>query len=148
MEERISMETYKLADIKPDTVYNGDVIIDKTFLLCSASCPVTQDMLRALLEWNFDHVIKSDTSITTISGEAEQAEATAESAKEKKPEPQKKASSQASAPAASFTRAAPQDIVEKENTAKVLSSNPEIREALSQAKEKATTTDHSRMELV
>ena len=137
------MDSYKLAEIQPDSTYSGDLIIDKSFILCPASCPVTQEMLRALADWNFDHVIQNGTETIAAFTAAQPTESQGAAAKT-----QGTAATAKTSAKASINKAAPQDIVEKENATQETASNPAIREALNHAKEKDASNDKSRMEIV
>ncbi len=47
------MESYKVADIKPDTIFTKDVFLDKLFLVCPEGCPLDEATLKTIQDWNF-----------------------------------------------------------------------------------------------
>ncbi len=50
------METFSVGDLKANTEYSSDLMIDKQFILCPANCPLPSEMIKALLLWNFTSV--------------------------------------------------------------------------------------------
>lgn len=48
---------YNVKDLKPDSYFTSNLIIDQTFLLCTPSFPLTADILKALKDWNFTEVV-------------------------------------------------------------------------------------------
>lgn len=58
------MNSYNVAELKENTYFTADVVIDKTFLLLNSSIPVTADLIRALQDWEFTQIY-SDGSIGT-----------------------------------------------------------------------------------
>lgn len=55
------MNSYAVSDLKPDSRFNSDLILDKTFILCSKLCPVSKELLEALEEWKFTEVLCDGT---------------------------------------------------------------------------------------
>ncbi len=51
------MNTYALPELKIGSYYTSDLLLDKTFLLCSPTCPVSNDLVKALQKWGFREVI-------------------------------------------------------------------------------------------
>jgi HD-GYP domain-containing protein (c-di-GMP phosphodiesterase class II) len=89
------MNTYKINEIKDGTSFNGDLLIDRLFVIEPAGVPVSQTVLKALTEWEFSEVVSegtvslgdftitdaSDSVISSISAETESAEAVSNSVK-------------------------------------------------------------------
>lgn len=48
---------YNVKDLKPDSFFTSNLIIDQSFLLCTPAFPITSDILKALKDWNFTEVI-------------------------------------------------------------------------------------------
>lgn len=55
------MNSYAVSEIKPDTHFNADLILDKNFILNSKICSVSQELIRALLDWDFKEVLSEGT---------------------------------------------------------------------------------------
>ncbi|HAK69484.1 MAG TPA: metal-dependent phosphohydrolase [Treponema sp.] len=68
------METYKVSDLKADNVYPADIMLDKTFIICPANCPLPQETIRALLEWSFTAVISEGKTSVTVPVSKEEVE--------------------------------------------------------------------------
>ncbi len=58
------METYSVGDLKANNEYSADLVIDKQFILCPANCPLPQDIIKALLLWNFNTVYSEGKMVT------------------------------------------------------------------------------------
>lgn len=58
------MNSYNVAELKENTYFTADVVLDKTFLLLNPSVPVTSGLIKALGDWEFTQVY-SDGSIGT-----------------------------------------------------------------------------------
>ncbi len=58
------MNSYNVTELKENTYFTADVVLDKTFLLLNPSVPVTADLIQALKDWEFTQVY-SDGSIGT-----------------------------------------------------------------------------------
>ena len=52
-----TMNTFKTLDLKSGMYISADTKIDNTFLLLTPQTPITQDLIQALLDWNFTAVI-------------------------------------------------------------------------------------------
>lgn len=57
------MVKYKVAEIKPDTHFSSDVMLDSLFLLTTPPCAFTQEMLSCLKKWGFLEVYSEDEKI-------------------------------------------------------------------------------------
>ena len=57
------MVKYKVAEIKPDTHFNSDVMLDSLFLLTTPPCAVTPEVLSCLKKWGFLEVYSEDEKI-------------------------------------------------------------------------------------
>ncbi|WP_041611891.1 hypothetical protein [Treponema succinifaciens] len=57
------MVKYKVAEIKPDTHFNSDVMLDSLFLLATPPCAVTPEVLSCLKKWGFLEVYSEDEKI-------------------------------------------------------------------------------------
>ena len=69
------MESLKVAELQADNKYAADMMLDSQFLLNPAHCPLAQETMRALLDWNFDQVFISERIIATVSDEKVDIEA-------------------------------------------------------------------------
>lgn len=58
------MNSYKVSELKENIFFTNDVVLDKTFLLLNSSTPVTEGLIKALSDWEFQEVY-SDGSIGT-----------------------------------------------------------------------------------
>ena len=58
------MNSYNVNELKENTYFTDDVVLDKTFLLLNPSIPVKADLIKALIDWEFTQVY-SDGSIGT-----------------------------------------------------------------------------------
>ncbi|MDD7417413.1 MAG: HD-GYP domain-containing protein [Treponemataceae bacterium] len=47
------MNSFNLSDIKENSYFTDEVVIDKNFVLLSNSTPLTKSMIKALLDWDF-----------------------------------------------------------------------------------------------
>lgn len=50
------MNTYEVSQLKANSFYNDEITLDSLFLLTYPPCPVTQEQINALKEWNFEEV--------------------------------------------------------------------------------------------
>ena len=50
------MNSFDVADLKENTFFTADVVLDNTFLLLQSSTPVTQSLIDALKDWEFKKV--------------------------------------------------------------------------------------------
>ncbi len=57
------MNIFKTADLKPDTSFTDQLILDKNFILLGANTPVTQTLINELKTWNFSEV-RSEGTLT------------------------------------------------------------------------------------
>lgn len=57
------MVKYKVAEIKPDTHFSSDVMLDSLFLLTTPPCAVTPEVLSYLKKWGFLEVFSEDEKI-------------------------------------------------------------------------------------
>lgn len=46
-------------DLKPDLTFKGDLLIDESFIILPVAVPVTEELTKALNEWNFSEFICS-----------------------------------------------------------------------------------------
>ncbi len=51
------MTTVEVADLKPDSFFKEDLKIDKLFLVTSVACPLTEQLLKSLKDWDFAKLI-------------------------------------------------------------------------------------------
>lgn len=63
------MESLKVAELQADNKYAADMMLDSQFLLNPAHCPLAQETMRALLDWNFDQVFISERVIASVTEE-------------------------------------------------------------------------------
>ena len=61
------MNTFNVEELKPDTFFTANLILDKTFLLLTTSTPVTEILKKALLDWDFKQVF-TDGNINSNAG--------------------------------------------------------------------------------
>ena len=47
------MSTVKLENLKSDLSFNGDLQLDKNFILLPAKAVVSDDLIKVLTDWNF-----------------------------------------------------------------------------------------------
>lgn len=65
------MSTVKLENLKSDLSFNSDLLLDKNFLLLPAEARVTDDLIKALTDWNFsefqctEEAAEQQTSVKT-----------------------------------------------------------------------------------
>lgn len=64
------MNSFSVAELKPNTYFTSSLIIDKTFLLCSTTCPLSEDIISALKEWEFKQVFSEGNIGIAVSTEA------------------------------------------------------------------------------
>jgi len=55
------MNSFNVDDLKENTYFTSDVLLDKTFLLLNNSLPVTESLLSALKDWEFKQVFSDGT---------------------------------------------------------------------------------------
>lgn len=55
------MNTYPVSELKSDTYFSDDVILDRQFLLVPNSVPVSESLIKALEDWNFSEVFSEGT---------------------------------------------------------------------------------------
>ncbi|AEE16216.1 HD-GYP domain-containing protein [Treponema brennaborense] len=60
------MNSYDVADLKENTYFTDEVVLDKMFLLLNSTIPVTNDLIKALLDWDFRQVYSDGTIGTGI----------------------------------------------------------------------------------
>lgn len=58
------MNSYNVSELKENTFFTADVVLDKTFLLLNNTIPLTADLIKALNDWEFTQIY-SDGSIGT-----------------------------------------------------------------------------------
>ena len=63
------MESLKVAELQAENKYAADMMLDSQFLLNPAHCPLAQETMRALLDWNFDQVFLSERVIASVTEE-------------------------------------------------------------------------------
>ena len=51
------METITLDSLKNDITFSGDLLIDSNFLLLPKQSPVTDELIKALREWEFQSLL-------------------------------------------------------------------------------------------
>ncbi len=59
------MTQYQISEIKPNSYFNADTMLDNYFIISSPPCPITQNQLNALKEWNFQDLY-SDGKLSII----------------------------------------------------------------------------------
>jgi len=69
------MNSFPVLELKPDTYFTSDLIIDKTFILCSKACPVSAEIIKALKDWNFNEVLSEGNVGIAASNDATAAAA-------------------------------------------------------------------------
>ena len=55
------MNSFNVVELKENTYFTQDVVIDKTFLLLTNSIPVSQTLIKSLLAWDFRQVFSDGT---------------------------------------------------------------------------------------
>ena len=58
------MNSFDVSELKENTFFTADVVLDKTFLLLNNSIPVTKSLIDALNDWEFNKIY-SDGNIRT-----------------------------------------------------------------------------------
>ena len=48
--------TLEVSALKPDSTFKTDLMLDGQFVICVPPCPITRELIRALLEWDFKEV--------------------------------------------------------------------------------------------
>lgn len=64
------MNTFNVEELKPDTFFTANLVLDKGFLLLTTSTPVTESLKKALLDWDFKQVF-TDGNINSGAATAE-----------------------------------------------------------------------------
>src|SRR5574344_2183921 len=64
------MNSFSVLDLKPDTYFTSDLMIDKTFIVCSKICPLSDTVIKALRDWNFMQVESEGNIGIAVSTEA------------------------------------------------------------------------------
>ncbi len=64
------MNSYNVTDLKEGTYFTKEVVLDKNFLLLNSTIPVSEKLIRALLDWEFRQV-HSEGNISTGAIKAE-----------------------------------------------------------------------------
>lgn len=59
------MNSYSLSAIKADSHFNADLVLDKTFILNSRFCTVSEELLKALEEWGFKEIYSEGITDST-----------------------------------------------------------------------------------
>ncbi|MBO4320856.1 MAG: HD-GYP domain-containing protein [Treponema sp.] len=148
------MESLKVAELQADTKYASDVMLDSQFLLNPAHCPLAQETMRALLDWNFDQVFISERVIASVSEEKVDLESIKKKGpvEEKKPavkitQEQRKALSSKTEEVTVIDEPSKADVPERASDDFVY---PGVKEALSaaDAKKDSISNDKERMEMV
>ncbi|MBP5359114.1 MAG: HD domain-containing protein [Treponema sp.] len=147
------MESLKIAELQADNKYAADVMLDSQFLLNPAHCPLAQETMRALLDWNFDQVYISERVIASVSEEKVDVEALkAKGAVEEKPavkmtEQQRKILSSKTEEVSVLDDEQKPDVPERASDEYIY---PGVKEALSvaESKKESIANDRDRMELV
>ncbi|MBR6155139.1 MAG: HD-GYP domain-containing protein [Treponema sp.] len=148
------MESLKVAELQADNKYAADMMLDSQFLLNPAHCPLAQETMRALLDWNFDQVFISERIIATVSDEKVDIEAIKKKGPvEEKPVVKKITEEQRKVISASTEEVAVIDEPAKVDTPEKASAEfvyPGVKEALAaaEAKKDSINNDKERMELV
>ncbi len=55
------MNSFNVAELKENTYFTSDVILDKTFILLNNAIPVNQMLIKALQDWDFKQVFSDGT---------------------------------------------------------------------------------------
>ena len=58
------MSTVKLENLKSDLSFNGDLQLDKNFILLPAKAVVSDDLIKVLTDWNFTESFTEDTLLS------------------------------------------------------------------------------------
>lgn len=129
------MNSFSVSDIKADTYFTSDLMLDKTFILCSTTYPISEEVLAALKDWEFKQVY-SEGNIGIAVSAAESAITVQE--QEYQDIPIEQALSEAANQPAPVVQSA---------------ANTAVKEALAKAQEQSTeataaNTDKSRLEVV
>lgn len=147
------MESLKVAELQADNKYAADMMLDSQFLLNPAHCPLAQETMRALLDWNFDQVFISERVIASVTEEKVDLDSLKKNGivEEQKPaikitEEQRKVLSSKTEEVAVIDEQRP-DVPERASDDFIY---PGIKEALSDAESKKDSikNDKDRMEMV
>ena len=71
------MNSFDVSELKENTYFSAEVILDRTFLLLANSTPVTKSIIDALKDWEFKKVYSDGnmkTETATSSSESSEAE--------------------------------------------------------------------------
>ncbi|MCM1321886.1 MAG: HD-GYP domain-containing protein [Bacteroides sp.] len=55
------MNEFSVADLKENTYFSAEAMLDKTFLLLNNSLPITQQLIKALTDWGFKQIYSEGT---------------------------------------------------------------------------------------
>ncbi len=61
------MNSFATNQLKAETFFSSDLLLDKSFMLLPYTCPVTETLLNELKEWDFTAVITEGTVTTSAS---------------------------------------------------------------------------------
>lgn len=108
------MDTYKVAELKPDTVFQADIMLDKLFLVCPATCSLSEDVINALKEWNFATLSSDGTTLLNAVAAAAPAGETQKVSQKEKDEKKKKVLSAQTEDVTNLVKSAGEGSVNKE----------------------------------
>ena len=60
------MNSFKIEELKPGTFFTNDVMVDKTFILLTNTIPLSEEMIKALTDWNFDQLYSNGTLSSSV----------------------------------------------------------------------------------
>lgn len=64
------MNSFAVSELKPNTYFTSDLLLDKTFILCSKVCPLNEDTIKELKQWQFQQAICDGTIGIALSSES------------------------------------------------------------------------------
>jgi HD-GYP domain-containing protein (c-di-GMP phosphodiesterase class II) len=64
------MNSFAVPELKPETYFTSDLVIDKNFVLCSKYCSLSDSVLKALRDWGFTQVQSEGNIGIAVSSEA------------------------------------------------------------------------------
>src|SRR5574344_339531 len=64
------MNSFAVPELKPETYFTSDLVIDKNFVLCSKYCSLSDSVLKALRDWGFTQIQSEGNIGIAVSSEA------------------------------------------------------------------------------
>ena len=53
------MNSFNIADLKEGIYFSSDVMLDKNFILMNSMTPLSDTLIKALIDWNFKQIFST-----------------------------------------------------------------------------------------